>query len=110
VLTRVTSVVFLIAGLGAGHAVFSSGDQTTPGHQYDRIILFALAFAFAIVGIALFLDFLWAWWSSVAIAAITVVIGRALRLEYGDLWPWAVVLGFLATSAVQGVRDTSKSR
>jgi hypothetical protein len=108
VLTQIAAVVFIIAGLGAGYAVLTAGHQTTPGHDYDRIILFALALGFVAEGAGLFLESVWAWWSGVAIAAITVVAGRSLGHEYGALIPWALVLCLLAASAVQGMRVAPK--
>ena len=104
VLTQIAAGVFIIAGLGAGFAFLSAGHQTTPGHTYDRIMLLVLAVGFALEGVGLLMESLWAWWSGAAIAAITVVAGRALGLEYGALVPWALVLGLLAASAVQGTR------
>ncbi len=107
VLTRLLAVVFVLAGLGAGHAALFSGHQSTPGHGSDQMILVVLAIGFLVVGISLWAEYLWAWWAGVAITSFTVVLDLALKAPDRGWVLWSGFLVAFAISALQGRRDGS---
>ena len=109
-ITRVLSVVFLLAGLGAGWAALAAGDQVTPGHGDDRLILVAHAVGYIVVGVGLWAELLWAWWAGVSIAAFTVVMSLILHAPDAGWALWLVFLALFAVTAVQGLREGHSPR
>jgi hypothetical protein len=103
-LTRILAAVFVIAGLGAGRAALAAGDQTTPGHGGDRLILVALAVGYIVIGASLWVEFAWAWWAGAVITIVTVVMSLALDAPEGDWIVWSIFLILFAITGAQGRR------
>ena len=108
VLTRGLAAAFTIAGLGAALLGLHTGQQMTPGHGTDRLILFSLAAGFLAVAFGLLIEAIWAWWAGCAISAATVVLDLALVNDF-DWIPWLAFLIVFGASAVQGARDRRAS-
>jgi ABC-type antimicrobial peptide transport system permease subunit len=106
-ITRLLSVVFLIAGLGAAIAALTSGHQTTSGHADDLVILAGIAIIYVVVGTGLWLELLWAWWAGVGLTVAVVVLGPLLREPDQGWIVWSVFLGGFVGSAIQGWQDAS---
>ena len=103
-LTRVLAVVFVITGLGAAYAALTAGNQTTPGHGGDRLILVALAIGYLVIGAGLWVEFVWAWWVGAAVTTATVVMSLAVHTPDGSWIVWLVFLVLFALTGVQGRR------
>jgi hypothetical protein len=109
-LTRILSAVFFIAGVGAAFAALSSGHQITPGARWDDPILLGLALGYAVVGIGLLIERVWAWWAGAAIAAFTVVMSLALGSPDTGWVLWVVFLVLFGVTGAQGRRDRHVQR
>lgn len=96
------AAVFLITGLGAGWATLHVGDQVTPGHGSDRLILVALAISYLLVGLGLWTELLWAWWVGFALTLITAGLSVLLGTPDGGWIPWSALMIVFAITAVQG--------
>ena len=104
-LTRVLAGAFVLAGIGAGIAGLSAGDQSTPGHAWNREILLALALTNLVVGASLWMEYPWAWWVGLGLTSFTVVMDLLLHAIDGGWMIWSVFLVLFAVSAAQGRRD-----
>lgn len=100
--TQVLSVVFIVAGVGAAQAGLHSGDQGN-----DKLVLWLLAFGFLLVGVSLWMEYLWAWWVGLATTVFTVVMDLLLGLPDGG---WIVWSAFLVAFVISGVQGRSESR
>ncbi len=109
-ITRVLSVVFLLAGMGAGWAALAAGNQVTPGHGDDRVILVVLAVGYLVVGVGLWAELVWAWWAGVSIAAVTVVLSLVSHAPDAGWALWLVFLVLFAVTGVQGFREERPPR
>jgi hypothetical protein len=103
-LTRILSAVFLIAGLGAGMAALTAGHQVRPEHGWDGSILLGLSLGYAVVGIGLLIERVWAWWAGASIAALTVVMSIAMHAPDGGWVLWLLFLVLFGVTASQGSR------
>lgn len=101
-LTRVLGAVFLISGVGAVRAAVASGEQATPGHEADDLVLLGLSVIFLAVAVGLWLNRLWAWWVGAAVTLFTVVADAATRSPDRGWRIWLLFLAMFVTSAVQG--------
>jgi hypothetical protein len=103
--TQVLSVVFVLAGIGAGLAGLNSGHQTSPGTDDNGLILLALGAAYLVVGVGLWMEYLWAWRAGLALTSIVVAVDVVRGTYDGGLVAWSVFLVLFAVSLAQGVRD-----
>jgi hypothetical protein len=103
--TQVLSVIFVLAGLGAVVVGVNSGHQTTPGSANNGLILLTLGAAYLLVGVGLWIEFVWAWWAGLALATIVVVVDLFRGTYDGGLVEWSVFLVLFAVSFAQGIRD-----
>jgi hypothetical protein len=103
-ITRGLAAAFTIAGLSAAFAALNAGDQMTPGHGPDRLILCCLAAAFLAVAFGLWIEAIWGWWAGSAISAATVALDLVLVRDF-DWIPWLAFAAAFAVSAAQGARD-----
>jgi hypothetical protein len=101
-LTEMLSVVFVIAGVGAAQAGFHSGDQGS-----DKLILWLLAIGFLLVGVGLWMEYLWAWWVGLVTTLFTVVTDLLLDLPDGG---WVLWSGFLIAFVITGAQGWTGSR
>ncbi len=102
--TQVLSVVFVLAGVGAGFVGLNSGHQTTPGSGDDGLILLVLGVAYLLVGVGLWIEHVWAWWAGLALTSI-VVVADLIRGTYdGGLVEWSAFLVLFGVSLAQGRR------
>ena len=108
-LTQVLSVVFVLAGLGACIAGLNSGHQTTPGSAYNEPILLALGFTYLLVGVGLWIEYIWAWWAGFALTSVVVIADLVRGVFDRGLVVWAVFLMLFAASAAQGLRSRTGS-
>jgi hypothetical protein len=109
-MTQVLSVVFVLAGVGAGLAGLNSGHQTTPGTADNGLILLVLGAAYLAVGVGLWVEYMWAWWVGLALSTIVVIVDVVRRVFDGGLVLWAVSLILFALSAADGLRDRTGQR
>ena len=100
VLTRALGAVHFLAGIQAGVA-----ELTIRASAFQQIWLLVLAVGYLIVGLGIWGEFVWAWWTGVALAGVVVVM-RPTGLSL--IW-LAVLVGF-AVSGVQGWRDGARKR
>ena len=104
ILTRVLSVVFILAGVGAAEAeIFSQASV------FAQVTLIVLAIGYLIVGVGVWGEFLWAWWAGGALTGVVVVMTLVLNPK-GFSLIWAAALVMFAISGVQGWRDASRTR
>ena len=96
--TRMLSVVFVVAGVGAAQAGLHSGDQGN-----DKLILWLLVIGFLLVGVGLWMEYLWAWWVGLATTLFTVVMDLLLDLPDGGWVVWSAFLIAFVISGVQGM-------
>jgi len=94
--TRSVAAVFMLAGVGALLAGVSAGTAS------DGMILAGLAAGFLVIGLGVWMEYLWAWWAATGVSAFTVIMTLASRFPIGSAVIWSVVLGLLVASAVQG--------
>jgi hypothetical protein len=109
-LTQALAVIFILAGLGAAYAGLNSGHQTAPGHGNDQAILFALAVGYLVVGVSLWMQYLWAWWAGLILTTVVVVMDAVLKAPDRGWMIWSGFLVAFAMSAIQGWRDESRTR
>jgi hypothetical protein len=100
-LTRMLAVVFIVAGVGAAEAGLHSGDQGN-----DKLLLWLLGIGFVVVGVGLWMEYLWAWWVGLATTLFTVVMDLFLHLPDGG---WVLWSGFLIAFLISGVRGEWRS-
>jgi len=105
--TQVLSVVFLVAGVGAGLAGLNSGHQTTPGSGDNGLILIVLGAAYLVVGVGLWVEYIWAWWAGLALTSVVVIVDLVRGALDGGFVVWTVFLMLFAASAVQGLRGST---
>ena len=107
--TRLLSIVFVLAGIGAGETGACSGHQVTPGSGAVKPTLLALASVFLVIGVSLWLEFLWSWWAGLALTGLVALLYPLLRPP--DLgWALYVLLfALFVVSGVQGWRDGCSS-
>ncbi len=108
-LTQVLSAVFVLAGLGACIAGLSSGHQTTPGSAFNGPILLTLGVTYLLVGVGLWLEYIWAWWAGLALTSVVVTVDLARGVFDGGLVVWTIFLMLFAASAAQGLRGRTGS-
>jgi hypothetical protein len=103
VLTRIAAGIFFITGLAAFIAALNGSLLS------DRLILLFLALAFVIVGLGIWIERRWAWWTGIGVTVATILLARILDVpaDTGPVWPGLVVL--FAITAIQGSRDRSRS-
>ncbi len=101
--TQVLSVVFVLAGLGAGLVGLNSGHQTTPGTATNGLILVVLGAAYLLVGVGLWVEYIWAWWVGLVLTSVVVIVDLVRGVLDGGLVEWGAFLVLFAASAVQGL-------
>ncbi len=109
-LTQVLAGVFVLTGVGAGLVGLNSGRQTTPGSADNGLILLVLGAAYALVGVGLGIEYIWAWWAGLALTSFVVIVDLILGIHNGGLVLWSAFLVLFVISAAQGRRSqTSQS-
>jgi len=104
-LTQVLAAVFVLTGVGAGIVGLNSGSQTTPGSADNGLILLVLSAAYTLVGVGLWIEYVWAWWAGLALTSFVVVVDLILGIHDGGLALWSAFLVLFVISAAQGRRS-----
>jgi hypothetical protein len=89
----------VIAGLGAGLAALRDDNGS------HLLVLLPLGLACAAVGLGLLTEALWAWWTGLAITALTVGLDIGLGVHDGGWLPWSGALVLFGVTALQGWMD-----
>jgi uncharacterized membrane protein (DUF2068 family) len=75
-----------------------------------RARLLVLGAAYALVGVGLWIEYIWAWWAGLALTSFVVVLDLILGIHDGGLVLWSAFLVLFVISAAQGRRSqTSQS-
>jgi hypothetical protein len=108
--TQVLAAGFILAGLGeALAALHASRLPATASASSDQMTTFVLAIGLIATGFCMWAEYVWAWWTGLAVAVFIVATSATLARDVQWI-PWSVVVVGFVISLGQGWFENMRAR
>jgi len=109
-LTQLLAAGFIVAGLGEALAALHASQQSAASSASgDQMTNFIVAFGLITTGFCMWAEYVWAWWTALAVAVFMVATSAALARDV-EWVPWTLFVIVFVVSAAQGWFEGMRAR
>jgi hypothetical protein len=108
--TQLLAAGFIVAGIAEGLAALHASRQpATSSASSDTMTSFVVAAGLVVTGFCMWAEYVWAWWTGLAVAIFMVATSAAVARDV-EWVPWSLFIPLFGVSFAQGLFDFFRAR